>query len=43
MSSVFANNKNKKANETQDTTNEDEDYNVDRFLIPFAIKIKTIW
>lgn len=40
MSSVFANNKNKKANETQDTTNEDEDYNVDRFLIPFAIKNK---
>jgi hypothetical protein len=42
MSSVFATKQNKKANENQhDTMNEeDEDYNVDRFLIPFAIKNK---
>ena len=41
MSSVFANNKNKKLLENQDDTNEeDEEYNVDRFLIPFAIKNK---
>jgi hypothetical protein len=41
MSSVFANKQNKKANETQDTMNKDDkDYNLDRFLFPFAIKNK---
>lgn len=41
MSSVFANNKNKQLLENlYDTNEEDEEYNVDRFLIPFAIKNK---